>query len=155
MGISYFPGCTYYNFQLISPAFKYETSEDYWTEEEKKNPGRFKKEKLLLEVLIPRTGSQNSNAPASIFAINLHHRMGVYRFISFSGIAGFIYTASPSIDSREKVHINCGLSTRFDLRYIAPYFEVSTGCYLTTGIEFHINKIYRKLTRRYDLDIEG
>ncbi len=151
----------YYSIRFISPRFKFETTDDYWTEEQEKHPSKFKKDKFLFEVLIAKKLNENIYSPQSIVAASLYHSFIKAKFVQVAGSVGLKYAINTTTmrhgfgpASNEKIGLCFGLMTEFNLRFILPYIDFNAAGYVTVGAEFHLRKIYRKLNRRYDLDLE-
>lgn len=166
MGFGMSKGCGelyYYNIRLISPRFKFETTDDYWTAEEEKQPAKFKKSKFLFELLIPQNMPETVYKPECILSCNVSHRFFKAKFIDLTGIVGLSYGINTITmrqgygpPSNEKIRLTFGSRIEFDFRYVIPYMEISAAGYngyITGGMEFRLRKIYRKLNRRYDLDV--
>jgi hypothetical protein len=154
-------GLNFYNIRIISPYFKYESTDDYWTEEEEKNPEKFKKGKGMVEMLIPQK-YDSTWTPIFLFSSNMYYCFVKKKYLAASAFGGITAVLDFSTLHRgyygppnsSGIVPNAGLNLQFNFVFVLPYIEVSlTG--LTIGSELRLSKIYRNPKRRYHLNLKN
>ena len=135
---------------LVTPNLKIVREEDnYWTEEEEKNPEKFKKFNFSLEFLL---------FPYQQYSMvgNVHYRLCKYRRWSIQGIGGIMFFFQPSelADFKAGYMLRFGLLTQINLGLIAPFASISSDGSYTIGSIFDLKAVRINPKNRYHLHLK-
>lgn len=143
-----------FNLRCVSPRFKW-SHEDYFTEEEEKNPEKFKKARLMIELIY--------RPPIKVLCtgINVQYRLmnrkrlslEVYGGYKFFFIPGPNFGDIPPLNGKKDInYMNFGLICQINLGFISPFIDIGRDSIITVGAEFNFRGIYKNPKRRYNLN---
>ena len=141
------------NLRYISPVFQISNQDHYWTEEEGKHPEKFKKARLMFELLY--------TPPLEVLGtgLNLQYRILKFKRLSLEIYGGlkFFFVTGPAFGSGNNNgvwYINDGLICQLDLGMIAPFADIGYDGIFTIGTEVNFHSIYKKAKKRYNLNLK-
>jgi hypothetical protein len=142
-----------FNLRYISPRFKW--SEDEWTEEEEEHPDKFKKTRIMLELIY--------KPPLKVLCsgLNVHYRFLNYKRLSVEARGGFRFFFIPGKDFEnipplKKIkgftYANIGLLCQINLGMWGPFVDLGSDSIITIGTELNIHAIHKNPKKRYKLN---
>ncbi len=147
-----------FGIRFISPNFKIETDEEYWTEEKEKKPGKFKKARFFCELMYAPKHSVDDLKDVTECSANANMTYSIfhYRRFNLDAIGGmrlfFLYSAEYGLLNFKKIsYWDCGAAAQLDLGFVAPFIEVRRFRYYTAGIELRLHPVYKKPKRKYHI----
>ena len=144
------------NLRYISPRFKWSHYE--LTEEDEKHPEKFKKARLMFEVIY--------SPPLSVLCagINAQYRFVNYKKFSVEFYGGLKFFIIPGADfatirplrerNGEIWYMTMGLLMQLNLGRIAPFIDIRGDGIITIGSELNFHSVDRKSKTRYKLHLE-
>jgi hypothetical protein len=155
---NFFKKSSILNLRYISPKFR--LSDNDWTEEEERQPEKFKKARLMFELI--------HTPPLKVLCtgLNLQYRILKYKRVSLEIYGGFkfFFVAGPDFIMRPQYvkgtkkgvwYINDGLILQFDFGIISPFVDIGYDGMVTIGTELNFHNIYRKARKRYKLNTQS
>ncbi|MDQ3111824.1 MAG: hypothetical protein M3R17_18200 [Bacteroidota bacterium] len=143
--------------RFISPCFKLETEDDYWTEEEEKDPGKFKRARFLFEVMYGYKYRMKDIEVTEISSnASFVYRLFNYKLLSINAIGGlkffFLYNRDYGLLNFKKIYYwEYGASAQLDLGFVVPFIEIKRFKYCTFGMELRLHPVYKKPKRKYHI----
>ena len=143
-------GYTGYELRCVSPWFKREKMNDYWTEEEEKNPDKFKKSRFSMLLGL-------SHFNIEYLTLRMEYRaMNKGRFSTFLTYGGELSAGA----SDDLLSVILGVDVQYNLGVITPYFDVNfnTGeqFILACGTRVNLKHIHAvRLKKRYNLHLKN
>jgi hypothetical protein len=144
------------NLRYISPRFKWSHYE--LTEEDEKHPEKFKKARLMFEVIY--------SPPLNVLCtgINAQYRFVNYKKLSvefYGGLKIFFMpgaefeTIRPLRERHGEIwYMTMGLLMQLNLGRIAPFIDIGGDGIITIGSELNFHSVFRKSKKRYKLHLE-
>lgn len=161
-----------YNLRFVSPPFKIETGEEYWTDEEEKNPDKFKKYRFMFELMYVSSYTDSFQVypkPSALyhfkdvkqyfFSGNILYSIINYKRLKMEVSCGLqmFFLINPDfglINFRRFYNYNVGLFTQLEFEIISPFIDIGLNGICTFGTKFSFEPIYSKIHRKYKLHLK-
>jgi hypothetical protein len=147
-----------YGIRFISPNFKIETDEEYWTEEKEKNSNKYKRTRFFLELMYAPKHILQDVSDVTEFSANADFTYSILRYKRFNldvlagGRLYFQYSGEYGLLNFKKIYYwNYGAAARLDLGFVVPFIEFRRLYYCTAGIEIRLHPVYKKPKRKYKI----
>jgi hypothetical protein len=147
-----------YGVRFTSPNFKLETDGDYWTEEEEKNPGKFKRGRFFCELMYVPKHIVGDLTDVQEFSANADFMYRIFQIKRFNLYAEgglrfqFLHSHDYGLINFKKVYYwDYGAAAQLDLGFVVPFIETRRFRYWTAGIEFRLHPVYKKPKRKYNI----
>jgi hypothetical protein len=142
-----------FNVRYLSPRFKWLENE---TEEEEKNPEKFKNMRLMAELIYRpplKTLCTGFNAQCRLIKYK-RFSMELYGGLKLFFITGSDFAVPNSIAGRggDLWYMNMGILWQLNLGIISPYADIGGDGIITVGTEFNLRSVYKRSKGRYKLD---
>lgn len=147
-----------FGIRFISPNFKIETEDEYWTEEKEKHPEKFKRARFFCELMYAPKHQLDDLTDVTEFSTNVdltYSILHVKRF-NLDAVGGYrlFFQYSPGyglINFKKVSYWDCGAAAQLDLGFVVPFIEVRRFVYCTAGIEVRLHPVYKKPKRKYNI----
>ncbi|MEO5644027.1 MAG: hypothetical protein ABIQ40_16995 [Bacteroidia bacterium] len=147
-----------YDVRFISPNFKIETDDEYWTEEKEKKPEDFERARFFCEFMLAPKHRVDGLTDVTELVINadlIYSILHIRRFNLYAegGLKTFFrYSNNYGLVNFKKVYYwDYGATAQLDLGYVVPFIELRRYRYCTAGIELRLHPVYKKPKRKYHL----
>jgi hypothetical protein len=143
-----------FNVRYISPRFKW--SEE-WSEEEEKHPGKFKRTRVMMELIYRPTFKVFCTGFTVQYSFIKYKRLSLeacWGMKLFFVPGGDFATIRPLRGKKGISYFNEGLLCQFNLGMIAPFADIGYDGIITIGTELNFHAVYLKPKKRYKLHLQ-